>query len=170
MNTPSEEPQEELHKHAHGVNFSDVEREERMRLFLDAYAMSLCNITVACEDAKISRMLVWYWSKEYPDFASEMEEAKLRARDYLREIARKRATQRRHPSARVLVKLMEAHLPEHKRQQTESVEQAQTQLDELLKHCFVIEKRYLSEADEAILLELEYRIEERKAATDQEAR
>jgi len=156
--------EEVLARKPHGVNFTDIEREERMKLFLDAYAQSLGNISVACEKVKISRWLFYYWQMHYPLFVRDLDLALLRGRDFLRDEALERGTGD-NPSDRVLIKLMEAHLPEHKPTRYLEVsgpDGGPIQLQVLLAQYYLIEKRFLLPEDEALLDQLAERIEERK--------
>ncbi len=154
----------ELEQHNNGVKFSDVEREERMRLFLETYVTSMGNVSESCEAAKIDRQSYWYWTKNYPSFVSALEEAKDKAKDHLRMIVLERGVIDRNPSDRILIKMMEAHLPEYRypKQVEVSVEPAQAELDTILKQYVLIEKVYLTEEDMAQLIELAWRIDERK--------
>ncbi len=156
--------EEVLARKPHGVNFTDVEREQRMALFLAAYAQSLGNVSEACERAKISRWLYRYWRLTYPQFADDLEIAKLRARDFLREEATARGTGD-NPSDRVLIKLMEAHLPEHRPTRYLEVSGpggGPVQLDVLLQQYVLVEKRFILPEELAWLTTLATRIEERK--------
>lgn len=139
-----------------------------MKLFLDEYAKSLGNISIACEGAKISRWLFYYWQLHYPLFVRDLDIAKLRAKDFLRDEAVARGTGEM-PSDRVLIKLMEAHLPEHKPTRYLEVsgpDGGPIQLQVLLAQYYLVEKRYLSVDDEALLDSLAARIEERKRQSE----
>lgn len=48
--------------------------QERKEVFLEAYVDAMCNVSLACNNCKISQSIVYLWRKEDPEFLKRMED------------------------------------------------------------------------------------------------
>lgn len=183
---------EALPPNTHGGVRTEEETRLRQETFAQAYASSLCNVTLAAQRAGITPPTYYDWLKKDAAFVERMEEAERAAKDTLRNVLLQRGTEGHrsivlhngrqvldaqgnpvyeyHPSNQVLMFLARAHLPEHKAltiaHEVSGPGGGPIQIEVLLKQYLLIEKRYLVDSEIRYLQQLAATIEDRKKGED----